>query len=288
MSKAKDPAVLWYYRDYLSGTEEMSWAEQGAYSRLLNKQADKGHLSLDAIKKILKKDFNILWPGIAEKFLIDGAGNYYNERMDKEVVKRAKNSQTQKDRIQKWWDEQRKNVGATVESTTVYTTEGTAEIPIANATANANGFGNGVAGEEPFHRQPIVQAMADIWQVAKPDYPFSQVDDFQALFQIGDFLGPQLRSQWLPEDDVGYRSVSEAWRVLANWIAADDFYKSFSLSSISKTKNLQTIWQKSKETNNGTTVIKTGKPSRKSAGAAELADRLAGKLAARGQANPGG
>lgn len=128
MSKEKDPAVLWYYRDYLSGTEEMTWAQQGAYSRLLNKQADKGHLSIDSIRKVLRKDFEKLWPGIKEKFLVDAEGNFYNDRMDREVTKRAKNSQAQRDRIQKYWDEQRNNHGNTAEYTT--------EVPIANADAS--------------------------------------------------------------------------------------------------------------------------------------------------------
>lgn len=274
---AKDPAVLWYYRDYLQGTEEMSWAEQGAYSRLLNKQADKGHLSIDSIKKTLKKDFERLWPGMADKFITDADGNFYNERMDIEVRKRAKNSQTQKDRIQKYWNEQRNSHGNTTEYSTV--------IPIANAIANAKAVNEGGKGET---RQPIVQAMADRWKSLKPDYPYSETEDFHALFEIGKFLAEQIKSGWLPETDVGYASLLQAWTSLSGWAVADDFYKSFSLAYMAKTRTLQTIWQKSKEVKNGTTTGKNHTGVGKAAGANELAEQLAAKLATRGASNPGG
>ena len=159
MSKAKDPAVLWYYRDYLSGTEEMSWAEQGAYARLLNKQADKGHLSLDGIKKILKKDFSNLWPGISAKFLIDPDGNYYNERMDIEVAKRSKNSQTQRERIQKYWDEQRNKPGSTAEHSTVDTTV----IPIANANAKGDFKKNDDTETQPIGIDRVAEVAGEVW-----------------------------------------------------------------------------------------------------------------------------
>lgn len=86
---AKDPAILWYYNDYLTGTEELTFEQQGAYMRLLCKQADRGHLSLEFIEKILGKSFAKIWPVIKEKFKKDEDGLFYNERVDTEKNRRV-------------------------------------------------------------------------------------------------------------------------------------------------------------------------------------------------------
>lgn len=272
---AKDPAVLWYYRDYLSGTEEMTWAEQGAYARLLNKQADKGHLSLDSIKKILKRDFLILWPGIAQKFLQDDEGNFYNDRMDLEISKRCKNSKAQRDRINKYWNEQRNNHGNTGNGSTDNTTVYTTVKPIANAIANAKIVFEGGMGET---KLPIVQKMTDSWMALKTDYPFDLHADAYALADIGTFLSSRLGGRWPPDTDVGYLAIAEMWERLAAWIHHDSFYKGFSLGMISKTSTLQTIWQKSKEKKNAAGSPKSGSGNRRTAGNEQLLDSLADDL----------
>lgn len=226
MAKAKDPAVLWYYRDYLSGTEEMSWAEQGAYARLLNKQADKGHLPLEAIKKILKKDFAILWPGISSKFLTDPNGNFYNDRMDIEVAKRSKNSQAQRDRIQKWWDEQRNNRGDTTEHSTEYTTV----IPIANANASKNNNG------APPKFQPtglIPEMVADFTEVF-PGYPTDYELDFPSCMAIAQKICAA--RGWNDQAVVDERrfEISRFWREVLEFVKADDWYSTQSISMICK------------------------------------------------------
>ena len=103
----KDPAVLWYYQDFLVGTEFMTDEEVGKYTRILCHQADKGHLTKTQILSICKTNEI---PGIiAEKLVIDEEGNYYQNRMQIEKDKRKNNSEKQRKRIQDYWDEKNKN-----------------------------------------------------------------------------------------------------------------------------------------------------------------------------------
>lgn len=242
MSKAKDPAVLWYYRDYLSGTEEMSWAEQGAYSRLLNKQADKGHLSLESVKKILKKDFPVLWPAVSEKFLIDQDGNYYNERMDIEVAKRAKNSKAQKDRIQKYWDDLRNGTG----STTEYSTEDTTVIPIANANASKE-LKDGDAEEIPDIRHAgMVPEMVAAFKEYFPKYPEDVDKDFRACLAIAWKIADA--NNWPRFDLIEKRKsdVVKEWSGIVAFAANDKWFKKRSIT------DLNNEWQRLMQGFNGT------------------------------------
>lgn len=81
---AKDPAVLFYTNDFLSGVSSLTMEERGQYITLLALQHQNGHLS--------KKAININVPNcsqdVLDKFLIDDNGLYYQKRMDEETEKR--------------------------------------------------------------------------------------------------------------------------------------------------------------------------------------------------------
>lgn len=88
----KNPAVLFYTSDFLTGTTFMSNEEVGAYIRLLCYQHQKGHIKkkdMNNICNTLDKDSEVY-----DKFLIDNNGCYYNQRMDEEIAKRSKYSQS--------------------------------------------------------------------------------------------------------------------------------------------------------------------------------------------------
>lgn len=137
--------------------------------------------------------------------------------------------------------------------------------------------------------QPVVQGMWDIWRGINPGYPGALETDFNALFDIGEFIAAQLQSNWLPETDIGRLAILEMWNRLAKWISADNFYKDWSLGTISTVKNLQTIWQKSKTPKDGKATPAAGSGNRRQVGNNELIDSIQGDLRAiAAGANDGG
>lgn len=84
----KDPAVLFYYSDFLVGTEFMTDEEVGKYIRLLCHQADKGRLTKKQVQSVCKA--NAIPESILEKLTIDESGLYYQKRMEEEKIKRSK------------------------------------------------------------------------------------------------------------------------------------------------------------------------------------------------------
>jgi hypothetical protein len=88
---AKDPAVLFYTSDFLSGTFTMDNEQVGKYIRLLCLQHQKGKLTEKDMLSICKAyDFEI-W----DKFKVED-GLYYNDRMLNETVRRQKFSESRR------------------------------------------------------------------------------------------------------------------------------------------------------------------------------------------------
>ena len=83
-----------YYEDFLAGTSDMTNEEVGQYIRMLCYQNAKGHLSMDFIKRIFRPD--PVNEYVLEKFVQDEAGNYYNPRMESEIERRVKYSESRK------------------------------------------------------------------------------------------------------------------------------------------------------------------------------------------------
>lgn len=81
---SKDPAVLFYTSDFLTGTAFFTDVERGQYIRLLCEQHQNGHIPENHLKTIC---FSLGSP-VAKKFIKDENGNYYNKRMEEEIIKR--------------------------------------------------------------------------------------------------------------------------------------------------------------------------------------------------------
>lgn len=83
---AKDPAFLFYYQDFLVGTEFMSNEEIGIYIRMLCHLADKGTLAPEHMLSICKgHEFT---NSLKSKFETDEKGNFFNPRLKDEILKR--------------------------------------------------------------------------------------------------------------------------------------------------------------------------------------------------------
>lgn len=87
---ARDPAFLFYTGDFSTGTQFFSDEQVGKYVRLLMAQHQLGHLPEKHMLHICKSyDEDIF-----SKFKIDIEGLYYNERLEKEALKRQKYSES--------------------------------------------------------------------------------------------------------------------------------------------------------------------------------------------------
>lgn len=93
---SKDPAVLFYTSDFLSGTFTMSNDHIGMYIKLLCLQHQKGRLSELDMKYVCNGYVKDVW----DKFHKNGDGLYYNERMEQESIKRQAFCESRRKSIQ--------------------------------------------------------------------------------------------------------------------------------------------------------------------------------------------
>ena len=100
----KDPAVLFYTSDFMTGTAFMTYEEKGQYIHLLCLQHQMGHLSMDEIKSITNSG------KVIHKFILCPDGKFHNERMHLEKEKRSSHREKQRQNIMKRWN----RVGNTV------------------------------------------------------------------------------------------------------------------------------------------------------------------------------
>lgn len=92
MSKKKDPAFLFYSKDWISGTAEMLPHEKGVYIDLLCYQHQSGSLPVDTerIRRIVgldRSEFLPIWEIVKDKFY-ERDGRLYNRRLEQNVSER--------------------------------------------------------------------------------------------------------------------------------------------------------------------------------------------------------
>jgi uncharacterized phage protein (TIGR02220 family) len=90
---SKDPAFLFYPKDFYMGTIHMSDEELGQYIRLLCIQHDSGHIDAMAMRRHCGGNPTAL---VLSKFQIDSEGKYFNQRLEDEIIKRRAHSEKQK------------------------------------------------------------------------------------------------------------------------------------------------------------------------------------------------
>jgi len=87
---AKDPAFLFYPGDFNTGTQFITDEQVGKYMRLLMAQHQHGHLTDKHVIHICKSYDN----DVMTKFKKDKDGNWYNERLESEIVRRKEYSKS--------------------------------------------------------------------------------------------------------------------------------------------------------------------------------------------------
>lgn len=98
---AKDPAFLFFPGDWLGGTMTFSRYHKGAYMDLLMCQFNQGHMALQDIQIVLgDADFTSMWETkLKPKFKQDDQGFFYNQKLEEEVVKRKKFTQSRRNNL---------------------------------------------------------------------------------------------------------------------------------------------------------------------------------------------
>lgn len=89
---AKDPAFLFYPSDWDGGTKLFTRAQKGAYMDLLMCQFHSGHMTSHDVAHVLgQNDFDAMWESkLKAKFQQDEDGNFFNQRLEDEQLRRKK------------------------------------------------------------------------------------------------------------------------------------------------------------------------------------------------------
>jgi hypothetical protein len=95
----KDPAMLFYTSDFLTGVTLLNMKERGQYITLLCLQQQLGHMTLKQMQTAVGK----MSEAVMAKFIQDEEGLYYNRRADIEINKRKAHSEKQRENVQKRW-----------------------------------------------------------------------------------------------------------------------------------------------------------------------------------------
>lgn len=96
----RDPAFLFYPNDFDAATKFFDDAQVGLYMRLLIAQFQHGHLSERQINFITKERDEMVFA----KFKKDENGHFYNERLDSEIGKRRKFSESRRKNAEKRYE----------------------------------------------------------------------------------------------------------------------------------------------------------------------------------------
>ena len=123
----KDPAFLFYSKDFLSGIQDLTMEERGQYITLLCLQHQKGRLTKKAIDIICHGNATA---DVMAKFRQDDGGLFFNPRLEEETIKRQKHCEKQSERAKDGWNKRKNDAAA-------YTTAYAVAMPLVNANVNA-------------------------------------------------------------------------------------------------------------------------------------------------------
>ena len=304
---AKDPAFLFYSKDWLEGTAEMSSEEKGAYIDLLAHQHQKGSLPSEP-KKLAKlcglseSEFLKIWGELSSKFIANATGRMVNrklngivsERLDKgwrntiigylgatiryAVQNEGKNAAVA-EKVKKTFKVDdflacaKENVGERI-SEWFSERYDKCYKSIANGNANKDETENKIESSysvETNGAQSLISKMIEIWVKKFPSYTRQKENDSQALRVIADFI---FINSGISN---GYGDVDQEIKVLnifehiANQVNKETFWVNKSLKSIAS--HIQEFYNKIKNPTNGTYQQQSIRNS-KSAGAQQAVASL--------------
>lgn len=285
--KQRDPAFLYYDADVALDVGHMNRTERGCYFDLLQMYRKFRGYTMEQIGKILGTDMELCWSAIEIVLELDENTNKYHIPWLKHSIgKKAQQSEIQRERIQNYWDEVRKNEEAGIVTPRKPRKKAgntadiprnnrgsTVDIPIETETEtkkrkedDVGGMGEEEVGREgfsggsppknqdwPVHPAGLPQSMVEIFVKAFPGYPRDDSKDFAACLQIAYCLASQNGWDWQFVLNGHMLDVLNKWEEIAKWAAADRWFRTKSISFFNN--NFQDLIQAK---NNGTARQTTG------------------------------
>ncbi len=174
----KDPAFLFYSKDWLSGCQFMDMAERGVYITLLAAQHQNGRLDPKRVGFLLGFGWDMVSDIVKSKFETDDDGFVFNVRLEEEIQKRAQHSEKQRENGKKGGrPRQNKNPN---ETQTESQTE-PKKKPLGNVNENVNvNENNGVENFEknfPHYTTRIEEEQAEPQQVNHAEFFEQSIED---------------------------------------------------------------------------------------------------------------
>ena len=219
---AKDPAFLFYPNDWLGGTMGMTFEEKGAYMELLMMQFNRGHMTTHMIGLAIGQ----LFDKIKVKFIQDDQGLWFNERLDLEKDRRknfVKSRHNNKEGLNQYSKIDKNKSGHMI-----------GHMEDENENRNINGFEEKKGLGKKETGKLLIPVLEKIWLSENPDYPSDKTKDFAALGEISRFLASVLKMAYDPSNEEFVNLVAANWQLLAKYVVADNFFKSYSLQQVSK------------------------------------------------------
>lgn len=295
----KDPAFLFYSKDWLEGTAEMTPDEKGVYIDLLAHQHQKGSLPADT-KRLAKMvglsedEFLQKWSLLKNKFNRTD-DRLVNRKLSKITTERSSKSHT--NRITGKFATLIRSVkhlpNDNVETLkkefkitdydhlpTELATERLTEWfykrlqCIGDANANEDGIGNANTtakknekyeklfdGLPPNQDQSIIGQMWGVWKTTFPKYTADKESDFEGLGKIFSFMCRQNGSKSHDPTDVDFQiKFLNTFQVLADEVAKESFWINKPLKSIAN--NIQEFYNKIKNPIDATPKQQNGRTSK--------------------------
>jgi hypothetical protein len=160
---SKDPAFLLYSSDFLTGVADMTFEERGQYITLLCLHHQKGRLSSKAVGVAVPN----ATADVMAKFKKDDDGLYYNERLEREALKRKAHTDKQRERALAGWEKRKKNKNKKTHTSAANATA----LPLENENENdidiINDNNNDV---KLFYKNQFIFAKGDFDQKSRNGY----------------------------------------------------------------------------------------------------------------------
>lgn len=236
---AKDPAFLFYYQDFLVGTDEFSNEEVGAYIRCLCIQAAKGGVSDNHMKKIcespeIQNIIKIKFIWYPEESL------FRNERLSEEIEKRKKYCESRGNN-----KKGKKHVKIIPKSYDLHMEDENENICIRIIKElESSNILNGETENKKKELAMIIIEMEKVWLKHKPEYSSMQMIDYPALLSIAYHIAG--RKGWTKHSVTSIRehNIIHSWEKIVIFLTStnsDNFLKRQTLDGVANPKIMQKI-----------------------------------------------